>query len=280
MKLKLTYSLVGLLFLAACQNNSSSQVEVQDSNGIRGGTEVSAQDPLARQVFRLVIGHSRFKKKMDDGTEKEFLQSSSCTASALTNRILITAAHCFPESIEKAHLEVINYDNTLTKIPVIEYKVHPLYKEDPKTDLAMFLLQLSLPEESQILTLPGKTQDLKISRLTAAGYGSLGTLANPSGSGVLRTVVLDVLEYDPFDESIVVDQTQGKGACKGDSGSSAIIERDGVSIVAGIMSQGLFKFPKGVDPDTIEKCAFKGRYVNVQYHLDWINSMLNHWANE
>lgn len=280
MKLKLTYSLVGLLFLASCQNNPSSQVEPQDSNGIRGGTEVSAQDPLARQVFRLIIGHSRIKRKMDDGTETEYLQASSCTASALTNRILITAAHCFPESTEKAHLEVINYDNTITRIPVIEFKVHQLYKEDPKTDLAMFLLQFSLPEEAQLLTLPGKNQDLKISRLTAAGYGSLGTLVNPSGSGVLRTAVLDVIEYDPLDESIVVDQSQGRGACKGDSGSSAIIERDGVSTVVGIMSQGLFTIPDGVDPETLEKCAFKGRYVNVQYHLDWINSMLNHWANQ
>lgn len=280
MKLKLTCSLIGLLFLASCQNNQSSQVAPQDSNGIRGGTEVSAQDPIARQVFRLVIGHSRTKKKMEDGTEKEVLMSSSCTASALTNRILITAAHCFPKTIELAHLQVLNSDGTVTKIPVIEYKVHPLYKEDPATDLAMFLLQHSLPDEAQLLTLPEKNQNLQISRLTAAGYGSLGTLANPSGSGVLRTVVLDVLEYDPSGESIVVDQSQGKGACKGDSGSSAIIERDGVNIVAGIMSQGLFKIPKGVDPDTLEKCAFKGRYVNVQFHLDWINSMLNHWANE
>lgn len=280
MKLKLTFSLLGLCFLAACQNNQRSEVTAQADTNIRGGTEVSAQDPLARQVFRLVIGHSRFKKKMDDGTERDALKSSSCTASALTNRILITAAHCFPESIEKAHLQVTNHDGTLTNIPVIEYKNHPLYKKDPNTDLAMFLLQLSLPEDAQLLTLPTKDQNLQLSRLTAAGYGSLGTLAVPSGSGILRTVVLDVVSYDPLDESIVVDHSQGKGACKGDSGSSAIVERDGVNIVAGIMSQGLFKVKEGVDPNTVEKCAFQGRYVNVQTQLDWINSMLKHWANE
>jgi hypothetical protein len=280
MKLKLTFSLLGLCLLAACQNNQRSEVTAQTDTNIRGGTEVSAKDPLARQVFRLVIGHSRFKKKMEDGTERDALKSSSCTASALTNRILITAAHCFPESVEKAHLQVWNYDGTVTNIPVIQFKNHPLYKTDPNTDLAMFLLQLSLPEDAQLLTLPGKDQDLKISRLTAAGYGSLGTLADPSGSGVLRTVPLDVVSYDPLDESIVVDQTQGRGACKGDSGSSAIVQRDGVNIVAGIMSQGLFKVGKDVDPNTVEKCSFQGRYVNVQTQLDWINSMLKHWANE
>ncbi|MNL52529.1 hypothetical protein D3C87_1757150 [compost metagenome] len=93
-------------------------------------------------------------------------------------------------------------------------------------------------------------------------------------------MVLDVVSYDPLDESIVVDHSQGKGACKGDSGSSAIIERDGIAIVAGVMSQGLYKVPNDVDPNTVEKCAFQGRYVNVQFHLDWINSMLKHWANE
>jgi hypothetical protein len=280
MKLKLTFSFVAVSLLAACQNNQRPEVSAQADTNIRGGTEVSAQDPLARQVFALFIGHSRFKKKMADGTERDALRSSICTASALTNRILITAAHCFPDGVEKAHLQVTNYDGTVTNIPVIEYQNHPLYKDDPKTDLAMFLLQLSLPEDAQFLTLPKKDQNLMLSRLTATGYGSLGTLADPSGTGTLRTVTLDVSAYSPSAASIIVDQTQGRGACKGDSGSSAIVERDGMNIVAGIMSQGLFKVPDGVDPNTIEKCSFQGRYVNVQTQLDWINFMLNHWANE
>lgn len=280
MKLKLTFSVLGLCLLAACQNNQRPEVTAQVDTNIRGGTEVSAKDPLARQVFALIVGHSRYKVKMDDGTEREALRSSICTASALTNRILITAAHCFPDSIEQAYLQVTNYDGTVTNIQVIQYQNHPLYKKDPKTDLAMFLLQVSLPEGTEVLTLPGQDQNLQLSRLTAAGYGSLGTLVTPSGTGTLRTVTLDVISYDPAAESIMVDQTQGRGACKGDSGSSAIVERDGVKIVAGIMSQGMYLVEKDVDPETVEKCAFQGRYVNVQTQLDWINFLLKRWANE
>lgn len=280
MKKKTFYPFIfAALFLAACQNNSSSNDLALGNDSIRGGSEVEAADPLARMVFRLRVGHSPYMKTYDDGTEREALKSSSCTASALTNRVLLTAAHCFPDSTQAGHLEIINSDGSLTRIPMVEYKIHPLYKDDKTTDLAMVLLEHSLPDETHFVTLPTKDFNQEFHQITAAGYGVVGTLAEPSGAGVLRTADLDVIQYDKFDESLMTDQTQGKGACKGDSGSSAILRSGDQNIVIGILSQSVFKVKKDEDPNTIEKCAYKGRYVNVQPHLDWIHSTLKYFAN-
>ena len=280
MKMKTLYPfLLAALFLSACENKVPSNEVTPQADGIRGGIEVEASDPLSRMVFRLVVGHSRYMKKLDDGTEREALRSSNCTASALTNRVLITAAHCFPELTERGHVEIINSDNTLTQIPMVEYKIHPLYKDDRTTDLAMVLLEHSLPEEAQFVTLPTKSFNQEFTKIRAAGYGVLGTLANPSGAGVLRTVELDVIQYDKYDEEMLTDQSQGKGACKGDSGSSALLKVGDENVVIGILSQSIFKVKKDQDPNTIEKCAFKGRFVNVQPQLDWIHSTLKYFAN-
>lgn len=279
MKNKTFYPFIlAALFLAACQNNSSLNKVEPGNDGVRGGVEVEATDPLARMVFRLRVGHSPYMKVSEDGTEREALKSFSCTASALTPRVLLTAAHCFPESTKAVHVEVINSDGSLTKIPMVEYRVHPLFQADKVTDLALVLLEHSLPEDTQLVTLPSKDFHQEFTQITAAGYGVIGTLEDPSSAGILRTADLNVIQYDKYDDDLITDHSQGKGTCKGDSGSSAILRNGGENIVVGILSQSLYKVKKGEDPNTIEKCAFKGRFVNVQLHLDWIQAVLKYYS--
>jgi secreted trypsin-like serine protease len=78
-----------------------------------------------------------------------------------------------------------------------------------------------------------------------------------SGAGVLRTTTVNVAEN--HDSEILLDQSQGRGACSGDSGGPAYIAQGGKYLLWGITSRGTV----GCDQDAI--------YTNALSYLDWIN---------
>ncbi|MFS4459423.1 trypsin-like serine protease [Bdellovibrio sp. HCB2-146] len=269
-----------LVLLTACEGHEALQVSADNSAGIRGGEIVSAEDSVARKVFHLRVGYDKTQATNDEGATVYKWRVTTCTASALTPRILMTAAHCFPETTDLLNVDVIMPDGTKEIIRGQTYMTHRLYnKEDHTADLAMVLLETSLPEGTELVNLPSKGEDLGLTSIIAAGYGVTSSLVTPNG-GTLRKTVLDVQKYDPLDEMIVVNQRGSSGACKGDSGSSALYEKDGVTYTVGVMSYANFQVPNGKKPESIEKCAFEANYVNVQFHLDWIHAVLKHWANE
>lgn len=275
-----TLMLSCLILLTACEGHEALQVSAENSARIRGGEVVSAEDSVARKVFRLRIGYD--KTESHDAGDRILYKwkTTNCTASALTPRILLTAAHCFPETTDRLTVEVIMPDGIKEEVRGLTYMTHRLYKKDDHTaDIAMVLLETALPEGTELVHLPPKNEDLGLKTFLAAGYGITSSLVVPDG-GTLRKVELEVQSYDPLAEMIVVNQRKSTGACKGDSGGSALYEKDGVTYTVGVMSYANFQVPRGQSPDTVEKCGYEGYYVNVQFHLDWINAVLKHWANE
>lgn len=269
-----------LVLLTACEGHEALQVNAENSAGIRGGVVVSAEDSLARKVFRLRIGYDKTESTESGSKTLYKWKVTNCTASALTPRILLTAAHCFPETTDRLTVEVIMPDGIKEEVRGLTYMPHRLYKkEDHTADIAMVLLETALPEGTELVHLPKKDEDLGLTSFLAAGYGITSSLVAADG-GTLRKANLDVQSYDPLAEMIVVNQRNSTGACKGDSGGSALYEKDGVTYTVGVMSYANFKVPKGQSPDSVEKCGYEGYYVNVQFHLDWINAVLKHWANE
>ena len=63
---------------------------------------------------------------------------------------------------------------------------------------------------------------------------------------------------------VEMNQTQGKGACHGDSGGPAFVVSGGQYYLFGVTSRGPSNQP--------DNCASAGIYTNILAHLDFIQS--------
>ncbi|MBO9665372.1 MAG: trypsin-like serine protease [Bdellovibrio sp.] len=70
---------------------------------------------------------------------------------------------------------------------------------------------------------------------------------------------------------VILDQSQGKGACHGDSGGPAFLNVRGVEYLWGVTSRGSGK-------DGIDDCSDMSIYTKANDQLDFINSTLKEWG--
>lgn len=273
--MKLIISLFVFLSLLACQESPhQADLELQDDaapQGIVGGKAVDPQNQLARSVFALISTYPAGKAANGSAEMTELTSAGYlCTASALSPRLAITAAHCVEDKNLQHRLEVLNESGQKIVIPVQKFVVHPEFNEDENVDVALLLLEKELPESTIYPTLPSKDEYLNLRDLIAVGFGRVtGEKLREGKSGVLRMGYMEAKGYNPEVGNFSIDQTEGKGICSGDSGGPSYILDDNSSLkLVGIAYKVTFySFPGDINPDT---CNNVGRYVNVQYHLDWI----------
>jgi len=262
----LTLFLVSV-FLGACGNfsnlNEESLVQSQHSDrvserAIVGGSEVGPRDLIASHIVALAIIDSRSG------------QSGICTASIVARDLVLTAAHCLPRN--KAHKLVLKFGRKLVgKVEqkdvitreVSSYLGHELYEADSEDekethDIALVRFEGGLPEGFSPVSLLKDSTRLKAGMpALLAGYGvSNGFTA--TGSGVLRKVIvlLEDPEYSPSE--VLFDQTNGKGACYGDSGGPAFLKIGAKYYVFAVTSRGQ------------EGCETESIYTSVAAYNDWI----------
>lgn len=251
-------SLALLCLLAACASPelSTSEKQLSANSAIIGGA-TDKGDPAVVELIQ-AVGDNEF----------------SCTATFISQNVLITAAHCAvgeddPKNIpagatfkiNRAYADSVAKDGDFIDVPVANVHPHPDYDGEAAHDIAIVVLDVPVTDITPVAirrTAIDKTLVGKAVRLV--GYGS--STRNDTGAGTKRVVntTLRALKGD-----LLMIGNTGKQACEGDSGGPAFMTIDGVETLIGTDDVAA----------TSQDCAGGDLYQRPDLHLDFIDQYLN-----
>ncbi|XP_054918312.2 venom peptide isomerase heavy chain-like isoform X1 [Dermacentor andersoni] len=210
-------------------------------------------------------------------------QMLRCGGSILTNKVILTAAHCVQRPNETLVDATVYYNTSEAsaghKSPVHRVIVHPKYKDiNEGYDIAMMSLAEPLHYDRYVrpICLPKKSRTLAERPVLAAGWG----YTNPAGnsSDHLLYVVLKVLPdwrckcglhhttaANVSSSLLLCTHTPAKDICMGDSGGPLTVwNRDGLSVQVGVVS---FTFGCG-------SSGHPSGFTRVSGYTGWIKESL------
>ena len=252
-------ALFGLAFLTSCQAKvSQTPVALAQSSfqeKIVGGTLASLQDEVSKTTVSLY----------------NVAEQSLCTASILSDSILITAGHCVdgaPSDMRVVFGLDVNSETALIQ-DVLDTRTSVLWpirqtEQRNSGDIALVRFSGGLPAGFHAAQLLNDTSPLTIgSPIVLAGYGVTDS-KSMDGVGILRIVQTTILDANFSESEIEVEQSFGKGSCHGDSGGPALINLNGTSLLFGVTSRGAW------DPG--DTCGVAALYTNLIYYQKWISA--------
>jgi secreted trypsin-like serine protease len=226
----------------------------------------------------LIIGGKNVRK--DDGLAAVTValmnvQSGAlCTATLLSQSIALTAAHCVDGRAEDMRLlfgtklkgdvrRVLNFATPSSWL-------HQEGLEKDTGDLALLNFEGGLPLTAGVADLMSSNEHLSDGDVvTLAGFG-ISKAANQTGHGILRSVEVRIKDSHYSSTEILLDQTDRKGACHGDSGGPAFIQdSNGELKLWGVTSRGV--------EDPADLCIGLSVYTRIEAYLDWINRTIESW---
>lgn len=253
-------SLVTLVALVGCgQTRGGIESAQQQDASIIGGKAAVAGSLIAAQTVGLY----------------DVSIGAMCSASILSSKFLLTAAHCVSSS-KAANLVVIfgptisPKGSALRKVSGFKYNKKWLnagadLEARDLGDIAIIKFEGGLPAGYRAARLLGDTSLLAAGTdVLLAGYGHSDGVKK-TGSGLLRRVVVKIEDAAFSATEVLLDQTKGKGACQGDSGGPAyVLEKDGKLSLFGITSRG--------EDDAFNTCGVKSVYTNALAYKSWIKA--------
>lgn len=225
---------------------------------IVGGSEVKSQSSVSLSTAALVNSSGR----------------TFCTASLITSRHLVTAAHCLKNYSDRNLFIVFGVKSIPGEVArkdvrqVNYFKVHPEFtfehikdptSEVPPADIAFVQISENAPKFTKPIALLNKTSRVfRGEPLLLAGFGKPSH--DIQETGILRQVVTRLDKIRPDKKEIVYGWTPGRSACHGDSGGPAFVSRNKKLALLGVTSRGP------------SKCDATGTYTDVRFYRDWLAS--------
>ncbi len=223
-------------------------------------------------------------------------QGGLCTGSLIGNGLVLTAGHC--ANVDHPEKMIIffgpNFDDIIAQANngdhsnlrrVVRAVRHEKYKEEKpdilSTNNDISLLRFQGDNVAGYLTVQLATAQQasalqKGTSVTLAGYGlseytfdpTSGKKLSSKGAGLLRMVDgVKIISVLATGEEITFDQSQGKGACHGDSGGPAyFVDANGATWLVGVTSRG---------GSQIDRCDGTSIYTGVIGYTDWIQTHLS-----
>lgn len=254
---KLFLALTGVVFSVGCAQSPSSDL-MAEGTGIIGGAETAVTDNNG--FSNSIVSLYNVK------------EGSLCTASILSEAILVTAAHCLNgpavnlRVIFNARLVNVKPEEIVARA-VVSYQTSPIWairqSERHNTgDIAVVRFAGGLPpgfKPAEMLINPAVVQNGV--PVVLAGYGMDNGIAK-SGSGILRWVETTVESTSYSASEVLIDQRQGKGACHGDSGGPAYVRVGDKWVLFGVTSRGV--------NDPGDTCGVSAAYTMLPFYRDWV----------
>lgn len=221
-------ALVTAIWLVGCGARRPAANSVDVATGIIGGSDVPSTHPLVRSVVGI------------------YLAGSWCTGILLPDNLVLTAAHCVTDPSKMIVFFGATLGSQSPRARVDGVKVSPNWgapHADGKNDGDIALLHFAGQAPAGVIPLPILPPEKQAlfpagTPILIAGYG-FNDDVRKTGGGVLRMVTarLGNPRFSPTE--ILIDQTQGKGACHGDSGGPALVFVNNQPYVWGVTSRGM-----------------------------------------
>lgn len=258
-----------ILLTTACSQSLRSSADQGISTGIIGGTDVPQGYPLARSVVGILIPTDR------PPNPNSPIPGFLCTGVLLANNIVVTAAHCVEPDPTKL---IIYFGNAiLPQTPslrpdgVAVSDQWPAGRTKPNDtpdtgDIAILHLRGNIPAGyTPMPILPPNLEALiqPNDLLMTMGYGVSNGIAK-TGQGILRVVPAKIANPRFGVTEFLLDQTQGKGTCHGDSGGPVLANIKGQIYLWGVISRG--------NQDPKDECSQRSASVKASYFKSWIES--------
>lgn len=212
------------------------------------------------------------------GNRKSY--QASCSASLITTRMLLTAAHCTQEYVKQGLPEesIVSYGAAFfgRNVPQLDvvavgfssFVNHPKYggTGNPQNDIGVIVLEEDVDVQPTWFAEEQITKKQAVgTTVTSVGYGS-DSYYNGPGSGVKRRVQLVIDDVDEqFLTTYATTNPTNGNVCSGDSGGPQYFRQDDGTLVQWGVHSNVFG---GVSERTI--CNSASNSTNVGTFADWV----------
>ncbi len=222
------FAVVAALNFTACQKNADAIYNNNaDTAKILGGEVVQPSDIVANSTVAL---------KYIEGNRAYPM----CTGTLISPNLVLTASHCLRGMNKNAlrigfSLDVKNQLDVETMYEVADFVTHPKYGSSGRlNDVALIALAKPAPAPYKPVGIISDKYKLTVGMpMLLAGYGVTNDMTG-ADTEALRKVTVPMAKILDADAILVTDQTKASGACNGDSGGPAYLEKDGILYVYGI----------------------------------------------